>query len=74
MFSVLRGRDHLIFRLFVLCAFRHGELFALRWKSLHGATLQVDASLFRGQLGSPKTKSSEAAVAVPDSSVADLLV
>jgi integrase len=58
MLSVLRGRDRLIFRLFVLCAFRLGELFALRWRSFLSYALRIEEAVYRGKLGKPKTKGS----------------
>lgn len=65
--SVLTGRDRLIFRLFVLCAFRPGELFALRWRSFRGDALRIEEAVYRGRLGKPKTKGSAAVVTLPKS-------
>jgi integrase len=68
-----QGRDLLIFRLFVLCAFRPGDLFALRWRCfLHGG-LNVEEAVYRGKLGKPKTKGSVAEVALPKSLAVDLV-
>ena len=41
---LLTGRDRLTFRLFVLCAFRPGELFALRWRTFRGDALRIEES------------------------------
>jgi integrase len=67
MLDELEGRDRLIFRLFVMCAFRPGELFALRWRCRNGNTLRIEESVSRGKIGLPKTKSSAAVVALPNS-------
>jgi integrase len=67
MLSILSGRDRLIFRLFVLCAFRPGELFALRWRSFREDALRIEEAVYRGRLGKPKTKGSAAVVTLPKS-------
>jgi len=67
MLGELEGRDRLIFRLFVMCALRPGELFALRWRCRDGNTLRIEESVSRGKIGLPKTKSSAAVVALPKS-------
>jgi integrase len=72
MLGVLTGRDRLIFRLFVLCAFRPGELFALRWRCLVENELRIEEAVYRGKLGPPKTKGSAAVVALPKSLAVDL--
>lgn len=72
LLGVLHPRNQLILRLFVLGAFRPGELFALRWKCFEDDTLKVDASVFRGELGATKTISSAAPVTLPVSLTADL--
>lgn len=72
MLSVLSPRDCLIFRLFVVCAFRPGELFALRWRSFQGHTLRVEEAVYKGNLGAPKTQSSAAVVTLPDSLAEEL--
>jgi integrase len=72
MIDVLDGRDQLTFRLFVLGAFRPGELFALRWRCFDRETLKVEASVFRGKLGLTKTKASAAVVTLPRSLAAEL--
>jgi integrase len=72
LLGVLRGRDRLILRLFVLCALRPGELFALRWKCFVDGCLKIEEAVYRGKLGEPKTRGSAARVALPRSLAADL--
>jgi integrase len=72
LLGVLQGRDLLIFRLFVLCAFRPGELFALRWRCFVNGALNVEEAVYRGKLGRPKTLGSVAEVALPKSLSDDL--
>jgi integrase len=72
MLAVLGDRDRLIFRLFVVCAFRPGELFALRWRCFRGRPLLVEEAVYKGKLGAPKTMSSATVVALPDSLVQEL--
>ena len=67
MLGVLDERDRLIFRLFVLCAFRPGELFALRWRCFVNGALKVEEAVYCGKLGRPKTFGSAAEVALPKS-------
>jgi len=62
LLATLNGRDRLIFRLFVTCGFRPGELFALR----------IDEGVWRGRLSSPKTKASESVVYIPPMVEAEL--
>ena len=70
--GALEGRDRLIFRMFVLCALRPGELFALRWRSFEHGALMIEEAVYRGKLGDPKTRGSVAVVAMPKSLAADL--
>lgn len=65
--SLVHQRDRLIVRLFVLCALRGGELFALRWDDWQGDLLRVDESIVEGELGPTKTEGSTADVTVPKS-------
>lgn len=65
--SLVHQRDRLIVRLFVLCALRRGELFALRWEDWQGDLLRVDESIVDGEIGPTKTRGSTAYVAVPKS-------
>jgi integrase len=67
LLSVLNTRDRLIIRLFVICAFRPGELFALRWGDYKGHVLNIRQAVYRGQIGKTKTKGSAAEVVVPQS-------
>jgi integrase len=72
MLDILYGRDRLIFRLFVIGAFRPGELFALRWRCFEGDSLRIEEAVYRGKIGKPKTRSSAASVILPESLAADL--
>ena len=63
----LQGRDRLIVRLFLLCALRPGELFALRWRSIEPKRIRIEEAVYRGHVGSPKTEGSRAYVALPKS-------
>lgn len=72
LLGVLSGRDQLIFRLFVLCAFRPGELFALRWRCFTGNEIRIEEAVYRGKLGPTKTKGSAARVVLPNSLADDL--
>lgn len=67
LLSALQGRDRLIVRLFLLCALRPGELFALRWRSIEPGCLRIEEAVYRGHIGSPKTEGSRAYVALPKS-------
>jgi integrase len=70
--GALYGRDRLIFRMFVLGAFRPGELFALRWRCFKGGSVHVEESVFEGKIGKTKTRASAATVVLPKSLAADL--
>jgi integrase len=72
LLKALDGRDRLILRLFILCAFRPGELFALRWRCFQNGCLKVEEAVYRGKLGKPKTRGSVSAVVLPDSLAKDL--
>ncbi|MGH9619153.1 MAG: tyrosine-type recombinase/integrase, partial [Bryobacteraceae bacterium] len=65
-------RDRLILRLFVLCALRPGELFALRWRCFQIDHLRVEEAIYRGNIGEPKTLASAAIVSLPKSLTDDL--
>jgi len=72
LLSTLAGRDRLIFRLFVNCGFRPGELFALRWDDWEPGQLRIDEGVWRGRLSSPKTKASASVVYIPPKVEAEL--
>jgi integrase len=67
-----RSGDRLIFRLFVFCAFRPGELFALRWRSFLSYALRIEEAIYHGKLGRPKTKGSAGLVTLPQSLAEEL--
>ena len=70
--AALDRRDRLILRLFVLCAFRPGELFALRWRCFQNGCLKIEEAVYRGKMGKPKTRGSVSAVVLPHSLAQDL--
>ena len=49
----------------IMSAPRAGELLAFRWCDLRGDVLNIKHSLWRGNLGEPKTRASKQRVAVP---------
>src|SRR5262249_30306499 len=68
----LEGRDRLIVRLFIVCGFRPGELFVLRWRVIDdGVSIRVEEAIARGEkgrkIGEPKTRASKKPVALPRS-------
>ncbi len=63
----LKGRDHLMLRMLLLCGLRPGEIFALRWNDWQGDRLFIDESVWEGEIDTPKTATSIAFVSVPDS-------
>ena len=65
LFSVLRGRDRLIVRLFIQLGLRPEELFALRRDDVRGARLRIDEALVSGKISAVKTEASEAYLHVP---------
>src|SRR5262245_24234838 len=64
---VLEKRDRIIFRLFLLCALRPGELFALRRADKVRGKLRISRAVYRGRVGTTKTKTSTGFVALPQS-------
>lgn len=73
LMTQLQGRDRLILSLLVVGALRPGELFALRWRSLgNDATLRIEEAVYRGKLGTPKTRTSAGVVVLPEPLVRDL--
>ena len=44
---------------------RRGEIAALRWNDLEGTKLRVDEAVYRGELGTPKSKKSRRSVSIP---------
>ncbi len=72
LLSGLTGRDRLIVGMFVLCALRPGELFALRRECVEPGRLRIKEAITRGQMQDTKTEESNAYVALPPSIEADL--
>jgi len=67
LLRVFEKRDRIIFRLFLLCALRQGELFALRWADKVPGKLRISRAVYRGRVGTTKTKTSTGFVALPPS-------
>jgi len=65
MMAQLDFRDRLIFWMFVNLGFRASELFALRWNDIEGCEIRVDEAATQCGMMKPKTRSSNAKVAVP---------
>lgn len=61
----LKGRDRLIFRLFIVIGFRPSELFALRWDDIQPGEIRVDEAVPRNQLGETKTEGSRGIIPIP---------
>jgi integrase len=55
----------------VLTGLRVGEILALRWQDvdLSGAELKVEQAIYRGCLGTPKTKGSRRTVPLPEAAI-----
>ena len=70
----LKGKDQLIFRLFVLLGFRPGELFALRWDDLRPGAIRIDEAVYRNRLGDTKTEGSRAIIPLPAQIEAELVL
>ena len=72
LLAKLQGRDHLIMRMFILCALRPGELFALRRECVEPGRLRVKEGVTRGVVQETKTRESNGFVALPTSLEAEL--
>lgn len=66
------GRNRLIFRLFLTCGFRPGELLMLKWDDVSKSTIRVDEAIWRNVVADPKTKASAAEIPAPESLLAEL--
>ena len=53
-----------------LSGLRRGELAALRWNDFEGSSVRVDEAVYRGVLGTPKSRNSVRRVALPDVALA----
>ncbi len=70
----LFGRDRVIFRLFITCGLRPGEVFCLRrgdW-SRDRCALRIDETTYEGEVKEPKSESSDANVFVPPATASEL--
>lgn len=73
------GADHLILRLFIVCGFRPGELFALRWNDVSEDRIRVDEAIKQAEsgddrLGEPKTVTSNGIVTITPSLYQELSI
>lgn len=55
LMAELRGAFRVFYGLMFEGGFRTGELQALRWSAVHGDYIEISASMYRGEEGSPKT-------------------
>jgi len=62
----------LIVKLAILGGMRPGEIFALQWKHLSDDAADVRQRVYRGDVDTPKTKTSCRKVALPDGVKADI--
>lgn len=65
LFNVLTGRDRLILQLFLVCGFRRGEFFALKWNDWTSGRLAIDEALWRKKFNIPKSATSKAPAYLP---------
>ena len=72
LLNALNARDHLMVRMFVLCALRPGELFALRRECVELGRLRIKEAITRGEIQDTKTEESNGYVALPSSLEAEL--
>lgn len=72
LLNALTGRDRLIVGMFVLCALRPGELFALRRECIEDGRLRIKEAITRGEIQNTKTEESNGYVALPPSLEAEL--
>ena len=66
LIEVLGPRERLIAQLAVIAGMRPGEILALTWGSLTGASADTTRRLYRGRLDTPKTQRSEREAAFSD--------
>jgi integrase len=65
MLDALPGVARTAVALMYFCGLRPGEARAIRWEDYNGKMLYVRNSMWRGELGTPKTEDSVGAVPVP---------
>ncbi len=66
LLKVLDTRERLIAQLAIIAGMRPGEILALTWGSLTGASAEITRRLYRGRLDTPKTQRSEREAAFSD--------
>ena len=72
LFDCLDLRERLIAELAVLGGMRPGEIFALQWQDVGEAHVEVKRRVYKGDIDTPKTRSSRRTVALPESVVRDI--
>ena len=65
-------RERLIVELAVLGGMRPGEIFALQWQDVEEAHVEVKRRVYKGDIDTPKTRSSRRTVALPRLVIRDL--
>jgi integrase len=65
-------RERLIAKLAVLGGMRPGEIFALQWQDVGEAQVEVKRRVYKGDIDTPKTRTSQRTVALPESVVRDI--
>lgn len=66
LLKVLDTRERLIAQLAIIAGMRPGEILALTWGSLTGASAEITRRLYRGRIDTPKTQRSEREAAFSD--------
>lgn len=66
LLEVLDTRERLIAQLAIIAGMRPGEILALTWGALTGASAEITRRLYRGRLDTPKTQRSEREAAFSD--------
>lgn len=72
LFGCLELRERLIAELAVLGGMRPGEVFALKWQDVGEAHVEVKRRVYKGDIDTPKTRSSRRTVALPESVMRDI--
>ncbi len=57
-------RERLIFKLATFGGMRPGEIFALKWKHLSDESAKVEQRVYRGEIDTPKTRTSQRVIAL----------
>jgi integrase len=62
--EVLPHRERLIFKLATFGGMRPGEILALKWKHLSDESAKIEQRVYRGEIDTPKTRTSERVIAL----------